>query len=1182
MYKNYTKKLLRIMRITTVILIATIMQVSASGFAQKITLSENGVTLKHLFTEIRKQSGYNFLYTDQLLAQTKMVTIKVDHAELKEVLEELFKNQPLTYTVDDRTVIVKEKPVSLLSKIAEVFQLPVVVEGKVTDTTGTPMPGALIRSSKGIFITGPSGRFSIKTELGDNIIVSFLGYDAYSFIAREKMPFQNIQLRSLTAQLSEVKIQTGFQTLSKERATGAYAKPDMEVFKNRTGTTNIITRLEGLIPGMTMVPGPRITVSRNGSSAGNQSIIRGTSSIYVNPDPLYVVNNVMVEDITNINPDDVADITVLKDAAAVAIWGSKAANGVIVITTKTGGKKQNLKIGYNSYVNFAGKPDFDYRPVMSSREFINAARETFSATDYPLNTLTYNLIAPHELILYNQNNLPQAQVNAKLDSLAAINNMDQVKQLFYRNAMSSNQTISASAGGEVYSFYGSLSYNNVTSNRPGEKNNLYRFNFAQDLNVSKRISVSLNTTLTSANNSGVANLSIDNQFLPYQLFADANGTAISMPYLSGWSETLRREYEQRGRISLNYVPLDEPGYSRNKSNNIVLNLNGKVTVDVWKGLSFRGTYGYLKSPGNSESFNDIRSFASRKELLSNTVSPTITSVPVYYLPTTGGRYSTSNTDQQNWTLRNQLIFQHSFRGGKDRLSLEGGQDIQEQFLKSRSTTVYGYNEALMTSQLPDYAAINRGINPIIYGNRPLEPVSAPIENLQRFTSWFGLANYSFAGKYNIDASWRIDQSNLFGKDKSAQNKPVWSIGGKWLMAKENFMKDISWLNELSIRATYGIAGNSPQAAAGSNFNILGADYGTNPGGTSISVQSPSNNKLIWEATRTKNLGLDVSVFRNRLGFSLDIYDKHTTDLLGSLILNPLSGYSAVVGNIGELTNKGVDLSIRSLNVQSRDFKWSSNLVFSYNRNKLVDYGVPSPYANQAGSKIYSSYFAGYGLLPLFAYQYAGLDNTGSPMIRLQDGSVTKSLYVAQGDDVVYQGTIMPVFNGGFSNTFSYKNLSVTANMIYNMGHVMRRDVNQFYTGRLSGSATSFNGNISPEFNNRWKKPGDEAFTDIPAYVANMNDHYNNRDMNYYLMGDGNVVDASYIKLRDITLNYVLPKEVLKAVKIASASVFVQATNFMVWKANKYNIDPEFHNLSTGARSIPPFKHSYSIGTNITF
>jgi hypothetical protein len=220
--------------------------------------------------------------------------------------------------------------------------------------------------------------------------------------------------------------------------------------------------------------------------------------------------------------------------------------------------------------------------------------------------------------------------------------------------------------------------------------------------------------------------------------------------------------------------------------------------------------------------------------------------------------------------------------------------------------------------------------------------------------------------------------------------------------------------------------------------------------------------------------------------------------------------------------------------------------------------------------------------PVFAYHYAGLDNMGDPQIKQNDGTITKTPYVARPEDVYYMGTLVPKVTGGFTNSLQYKAFTLTANIIFNLGHVMRKDVNAFYSDRLTGITGQFAGNISPLFLNRWKKPGDEAFTDVPSYVSDMNDHYNRRDINYYTYSDVNVVSASYIKLRDITLSYKLPATALQLLHMTGMTVYMQSGNFMLWKANKNGIDPEYHTLANGVRRMPAFRHSWSLGANINF
>jgi TonB-linked SusC/RagA family outer membrane protein len=1190
-------KMILVMRMTTILLLAACLQVSASGLAQ-ITLQVKKASLEQVLQSIRQQSGYDLVYDIRMLREKgKPVAIEVKNASVEQVLQLVLKEQPLTYEIAANHIIyIKEKTVAqqAASLYLENAMPPGEVKGRITDEKGNAVVGALVqvKGARIAAVTNEKGEFVFQGINPDvTLVISAVNIETIEFTLRGNSPIV-IMAKSKVFLLNEVAIQvnTGYQVLSKERATGSFSKPDMEIFKARTGTMNLVTRLEGLVPGLTIIPGPRvINNARGGSTSENQAVVRGSSSIQVNSDPLYVVNGIQVSDLSTINPDDVADITVLKDAAAAAIWGARAANGVIVITTKTGTRNEKMKISYSGFVNFQGKPDFDYVPVLNSRQYIQAAKETFNATEYPWSSLTsaFSFVSPHELILYNQSRglISVAQANASLDSLANIDNTAQIRDLWYRNALITNHTLSLSGGGNAYSYYASLAYNNSRSNRPGDLNNAYRVTLNQDFQPASFIKASLNTMISNTRTAGQRNISIDNRFLPYQLFRDANGRNISMAYVQGMTDSLRNNYQSRSRISLDYNPLNEINYGYSKSNSLAANISSNIEVKLYKGLSFRGSYGFISNKLSNTSYDDSKSYLLRKELLGMTVAPSATVTPVYYLPNSGGKYAVADIEQRNWTVRNQLVYSLTGRDGNDWLNVQVGQDAQEQFALSNASVVRGYNEALQTYVALDYATLSRGISNTVlpFAGRFSETPYSKTEDRQRFVSYFALANYTLNRKYSLDASWRVDKSSLFGKDLSVQNKPVWSVGAKWTAGRENFMKRFTAINDLAIRASYGITGNSPYAGATALDDILGAEQTGNVAGPALSINVPANGKLVWEMTTTKNIGLDFSVVNRRISVGIDYYHKNTTNLLGAITLNPLSSANTAIGNLGSLVNKGLEISIKTTNLQTKSFSWQSMLVFSYNTNKLVTYTPLSPFANNASSKVNNySYWLDHKMQPLFAYRFAGLDNLGDPMIRLTDGTVTKSRNVAKPDDVAFMGSIVPVFNGGFTNSFRYKGFSLSANMIYNLGHVMRKDVNTFYAGKLTGTTGFFQGNINSYFVNRWKTSGDEKVTNIPSYVESENIQFSRRDVDYYAKGDINVVSASYVKLRDITLSYTLPEHILGLLHISAMNVFVQSGNYMIWRANKEGIDPEFHDLATGTRRMPAFGHSFSIGANITF
>lgn len=1169
------------MRLTTVILIASLLQVSAATMAQRISLTETNTPLKTVLRAIKGQSGYNFVCSETLLKQARLVNINLKDVQLDVALKQVFDGQSLTYVIENNTIIVKPKgQPSLIDNLISRFQKYEVL-GQVLDENGRPLVGAniWIVSQRKVYISNAEGRFRLQEMTGNEMLLtSYLGYKTDTLQLNGQ---RNVTIRMVSgsATLSSVTVlSTGYQTITKERATGSYARPDMEAFNNRVATTDLVSRLEGLVAGMTVKGGAMGTgINEFGAKTNQQSVIRGISSVRQPSDPLYVVDGVQVPGLSYVNANDVADITVLKDAAASAIYGAKAANGVIVITTKTAKKGQKIQINYNGTFSLQGKPKFRDNYYLNSAQYIQTARELFDPVTFPPDQLSYGFTAPHERILYNRhaNRITEAQANKSLDSLSGLNNRKQVDDLLYRNSFTTNHTLSASGGSRNYSIYSSLSYTNNRSSKLGDQNNSYQISVNQTLSPVSWITVGLNTSLNNSRIKSKSGIDVGAGFLPYQMFADANGNPLLMNYMTGWSAERQADYQLRSRINLDYIPLEEIDKGYGNMNMLNINNTANAEIRFWKGLSFKGTYGYQKTSGTATFYDDHTSMSRRKELLNFTVANTAGDVPVYYLPTTGGRFSNSDRTAENWTIRNQLVFNTALRGGQDRLNVQVGQEALEQNSVINTFILRGYDDVLKTYSLlnyvslaqPLFGAIGSGFS--MFTEKPYERQAQK----SRFTSYFGLLNYSFNDKYLLDASIRADKSSLFASDEAAQNKPAFSIGGKWLLSKEKWFSNINWLNNLGLRATYGITGNSPYVGQASTFDILQGEQDPDLGNY-LGIYFPANNKLSWEATHTWNFGLDFGFLDGRLNGSTELYFKNTKDLLGMVRYNPFNGMEGTTGNIGNIKNSGVELTMSSVNMAAPDFSWSTNMVFSYNYNKLMSYSIPSQFSNTASSLVFANYWVGYARQPIFAYRYAGLDHMGDPQIRKADGTITKDPEAAAPEDMVYMGTAQPKVNGGLSNTFRYKTFTLSANLVYNFGAVMRRQVERNFSGRLTVGSFS-DGNRMAEFANRWKKAGDEAYTNVPSYVSSQGLSYSRRNIDYYVNADINVISASYVKLRDITLSYDLSSALLGHLSVQKVNLFVQTGNLMVWKANKAGIDPEYP-ASARANQV------YSLGLNVSF
>lgn len=1195
-------QMLLVMKLTFFLLTVFFLQLHASVMSQTVSFSGKNISIKEAFAAIKKQTGYSVFAQAELIRKANPVNVEAHNMSLTRFIELLLKDQKISYRLVNKSIILSDaisgKDINAIQP-EDSQQALFLLHGMITDANGLPMDGATVRVSETqrSTLTNSDGIFVLPVAVGESIRVSYVGYISRDIKITVLMNAPNFEMRigmtpANTTLTGTTVLSNGYQQIIKERAAGAFSKPDMAVFSKRTGTLDLMNRLEGLVPGLTVTPGPngqQSTGQYGAKGTTQQATLRGKGSISLSTNPLYVLNGLPVEDVSAVNPDDVADITVLKDAVAASIWGAQAANGVIVINTKSGNRNTPVTVKYNGFVNFVGKPDFSYGKWLSSREYIQEARDLFDPVQYPYQTLSYSIIAPHEQIMYDQFRgiISADQANSKLDSLAAIDNRGQIKDLWYRNAVTTNHTVSVSAGTAAYSFYGSLSYANVLTNRPDDKNRTYRFTLNQDFNVNRKLKISVKGAFAENVSRTYNNITIEDNFLPYQLFKDAQGRSLNMNYLQGWSDVIRADYQARSRINLDYNPLAErmAGYSDQSKR--TFNLIGDANLKIWKGLSFLGTYGYQVAPGVSKEYRDFDVYTVRNEALNFTVAPTVNSTPVYYLPVTGGTYTVQNNDLRAWTSRNQLVYTGMLRQGKDRINIQVGQEAREEVATTNSNRVYGYNQALLSSELVDYQALNKGIfNTVTSGRSVLSSLPYfEVEQRSRFSSLFMLLNYTFNNKYSIDGSLRRDQSNLVGSDKSSQNRPIWGIGGRWDIGRESFMHKLTWLDRAGIRATYGITGNAPPAGGASFYDILVREIGNLSNiGAGASINAPANRKLNWESTKNTNIGIDLTVLKSRLTASVDFYWRSTTGLIGLVPLNPFSGFRSTTGNIGNMRNRGIELMLQSVNTKTSQFEWTSTLTFSYNKNKLVSYAtVLSSLFNTPDTKAATSdYFVGYSMSPLFAYRYAGLDNTGDPQIYLKDGTISKSPTSATVDDIVYKGTQIPVFNGGLTNNFRYKNYSLTVNMIYNLGHVMRKDINTVYNSRITARQGSFTGNLNAYFPNRWKQPGDELITDIPRYIAGESPLLSSRKLEYYTLADRNVVSASYIKIRDVTFSYDLPWKMLHRAGISSVNLYMQATNFMVWKANDFDIDPEYHLFYNGTRQLPPFKHSYSFGANIMF
>ena len=1154
---------------------------SVPVWAQTIRIDVRGESLQSVLRSISDQSEYKFAFNSRSIDTSVKVSAKVASDSIDEVMTAVLQGIPIGYSVVGKQIALfaREETESAPAEVK-----PLKVSGIVTDEEGAPLEGAgvFVKGGSAGTVTNAEGRWSLEVPgAGSVLVVSYIGMDEMEVTVGNRTNLVLV-MKTSTEFLNQVVV-TGYQTLSRERSAGSFASVSGSAVRDQANIHgNVLRSLEGSAAGLNVTE----------TADGVTYLIRGVSSINSKQEPLFIVDGVAMtrEQMEKmVNPNDVESINFLKDATAASIWGAQAANGVIVVTTRKG-KAGDLKICYNGSFTFKGKPDYSYMDMMTSEEFIQTAIEVFDPQTYKWSDVQnntygtgndYRIILPHEYPLYQYylGEISIDQRDAALSALAGTNGRKEYEKYFMSNAYLMNHSVSFSGGSEKSNFYVSLE-NQRTQGTGKDIEDEYRLFFRDGLKLSDRVNLDISAHLFYSSSRSYLSSYDQRSSLPYMSYYDADGKELSLTnYIM--SEAYRESVEGITGISLAYYPVSDFLSNTAVSKTLGANANAGLTVRIADWLSYEGRFQYSLTNGTSESFLTPSSFGVRLERAQGTDMN-----GVQYLPSSGGHYTFASSSMSSYTVRNQLNLDRNLgKDGIHRLTGVAGVEFSSRRSGSNSTFMRGYDmQTMQYIFYDDYYLSRTGVkNPALpsfaaASTNTFDPNSYSQSDMEyRFVSMYANGAYTLKDKYSFNASVRVDQSNLFGSDPSVQFKPIWSAGAIWNLSKEDFMKGTSsWLNRLNLRASFGYAGNSPDPGQGGPYNILSSVSSANYSrfGLGYVVATPANDKLSWEKTRIINFGIDWAVLGNRLSGSIDLYDKNTTNMLGQAPVDPTTGFTTVLSNIGSMTNKGVEFTINSVNTQVGDFEWMTSFNFTYNRNKLVDMYVEPP--KSPYRMIEYTYWKGYPYGTVFAYKWAGLDSAdGMPRVYDSAGNIVRSITAIDTEDAVsYMGSTIPPVFGSLSNTLQWGDWDLSFTFIYNMGHVLRNDVNNTFSYRLDK-------NLHNDFSKRWKQPGDEARTNVPAYYSLKNTSINESDvLLLYRYADVNVLSASYIKLREVSLGYQIPESACKAVGVKSANARVQVSNLATIAFNGEGIDPEaFYFAGSRADRFRPF---VSASLNVEF
>lgn len=1175
------KKIILVMKMTSFLLLVLLMQVSAAGLAQKINLNEKNVSLKSVIEKVRLQSGYNFLYVENVLAEAQPVNIQIQNIEFADALKRIFSNQALDYEIKGKTVVIRKKESSFIEQIKTYFKT-IDVTGKITDENGNPLANASVRikGTNIVVYTDKNGAFILKNvDEKATLTISFVGYDTLEWPAGENIGIVRMTINEGT--LEEVGIvSTGYQKLPKERATGSFENINRQLFNRSTGT-DVISRLNG-VSLATKLGGysPPSGQLNHRTNPLVQYSVRGLSTLspYGNDrKPLIVIDNFPYDgDINNINPNDVENVTVLKDAAALSIWGTRAGNGVIVISTKRGAFNKPFSVELNSNVTIGDKPDLVYVSQINTSDLIDYQTFLYQKGRFTSSIANQYAFIPEVIdLLDRQSKDPTNPVyQQRIDEMRNSDIRNDQLKYFYRTSVNQQYAINVNGGSNQMNYYLSGGYdknleNSVTNgyNRLNLKmNSLWKP--LKNLEVETGILFTKNKyTETAGSNNYLSSYSA----LPYVRLADKQGHPVAV-----YPSAVRKAYLDtagNGRLlDWSFKPLEEIFRTPRIFNNQDVLLNMGITYKLNPIFSASVKYQFEKNKEeeninyNSNSFyaRDLINTYSQYSYIDKTI-PATRPIPTGDIIQNNFRDLTSNV------IRGQLNADKIWNN-YHALHAITGVEIREIHTESFSSgNIFGYKSDPITiapvnsiQQFPLYNDENW------WGTALIPQSGVTLGNLtNRYTSLYLNASYSYKTRYIVSGSARKDASNIFGATPNRRGTPLWSAGLGWIVSDESFFKS-SILNYLKLRATYGYQGN-----VNNNYSAYPIIEYRNDLSPINSLQfatttNPPNPNLGWEKIGMLNFGADFSAFNSHISGSLEYYEKYASNLIAPAPVAANTGFTTLDVNSANLHGKGIELSLNTKNLSYGQFKWVSDILFSYNRTVVNKYFVPNTRAvnfvmRPGGIPNTGAFIVGDDAYNLYTYKFAGLNpQTGAPRGYL-NGLISEDYVAISNADVKEldnRGSISPHYFGSFRNTFTWKNIALSANILYKFGYVFGRN-------GLNYSALSGGGSSTADYSKRWEKPGDEAWTNIPAavYPTDFN------ASSFYLSSAALVEPGDHIRLQDINISYAIPG---KMNLFKSLKLYANMNNIgILWRKNKLRLDPDAGNFA-------PAPRTFAFGFNANF
>jgi len=1029
-----------------------------------------------------------------------------------------------------------------------------VLRGEVRSAIdGRPIEGASIRIGKQQSSSDKEGIFSIEAvEQQGSIEVRHLGYKSQKVSYSPASTYLTIRLDPAENTIEEVEVvSTGYQKIPKERATGSFEFVDNKLL-NRKVSTDFVSRLEDVVPGLASM---KYRPNNRGELLNIN--IRGQSTLMSEAWPLIVIDGVPYENnlndygigtFNNINPNDIENVTILKDAAAASIWGARAGNGVIVITTKRAKFNEKSQLSVNANVSVRQKPDLYYLPQMRTTDHIDLTQLFFDKErfDWDLNNWTSN---PEPIIKmmdrHKKNLITDDVLNAELDRLRGIDMRDDFLKYIYRKEIDQQYSVRLNTGGDKVNTSIGIGYDKNLKDLVTSQYNRWNLQSNTQVKPIAHLLLTLGITYTESKKvdsfepvaynglgKGISNW-------PYMQLADGNGQPLAVD-ITAFSRTFRDTVADGRLMSWEYVPLEDLHQTRQTQLNRDMMANISANYDLPFGLSLYGLYAYQRNHNPVEDWYGIASYVQRSRLndFANwDAGQVIWNLPMgdYY----GERLWNSNIQQ------GRLTGTYNGSWGKHDLNLFAGFDIRTVNRDFRTVQYDGFDPETGSFQSMPHGKVVPVVNGLL-GTMPLPDNNFYQMLSNRFVSYYAIGAYTYKDRYILSGSVRKDASNLFGVKTNAKGQPFWSVGGAWLLSKESFVDD-RLFPSLKLRITYGYNGNVNTGVSAYPIIYISPRPNSITGEKYAEMSTPPNPKLRWERIGNVNFGLDFTLKGNVLNGSIEYYEKKAKDLIAAGQIDPTTGFPSMRTNFANLHTKGWDVSLNGKPLSTRDWEWNSNLVFAYSQTMVTKAFLANNIAwLSAGSQTVA--VEGENLHSLRTYKWAGLDpEDGTPRGYL-NGEVSKDYFAITGaklQTLDNHGSKVPVYFGSWRNSLRYRDLEVSWNISYQLGHKFLRTsfINSEFLNQRYGHT---------DYQYRWQKPGDELWTDVPAFT-----YPNNAGgSDLYRSSSALVENAGQIKLRDIQLSLHLPQLAKYGFRNMRLYGYVQNVG-TIWLANKRGIDPEY-------------------------